>query len=147
MIGKKSIVSLLSLATLASCTTASNTTTVQTPSVPETTKTTVAPDNTAVVTSNPATPTDVVQTKELSYRSPAGTESMKISMTTKDGVITSVTATPLATNPISLKMQTGFAAGVSKSVVGKVAKGLKVDTVSGASLSTGAFNEFLASMN
>ncbi len=140
------MVSLLSLATLASCTT-TDTTTLQTPKVPETTNTTVSPEKVSTVTEAPATPSDVAQTKELSYQSPAGTESIKIDMTTKDGVITSVSATPLASNPISVKMQTAFAAGVSESVVGKTAKGLKVDTVSGASLTTGAFNEYLASMN
>ena len=147
MIGKKSIVSLLSLATLASCTTSSNTTVQTTPTVPETTNTTMSPEKVATVTNTPATPSEVAQTKELTYKSPAGTESIKVNMTTKDGVITSVTATPLATNPISLKMQTAFAGGVSKSVVGKAVKGLKVDTVSGASLTTGAFNAYLATMN
>lgn len=72
---------------------------------------------------------------------------MKISITTKDGVITTVNTTPLATNEISLKLQNAFAANVSANVVGKAVKGLKVDTVSGASLTTNAFNEYLASLN
>lgn len=146
MIGKKSIVSLLSVATLASCTTPGNTT-LETPKTPEVAAPTPTAEAPATVTSTPATPSEAVQTKEISYQSPAGPESMKVSITTKDGVITSVTATPLATNPISLKLQTAFADGVSKSVVGKAVKGLKVDTVSGASLTTGAFNAYIASIN
>ncbi len=99
------------------------------------------------MTKVPATSTEVTETKELSYTSPAGPESIKVSITTQNGIITNVMATPLATAPISLKLQTAFADNVSKSVVGKNLKGLKVDTVSGASLTTGAFNEFLASSN
>lgn len=80
----------------------------------------------------------------ISYKTPAGDDAIKVSLMTKEGIITGVATTPLATNPISLKLQTAFAAKVSESVVGKAVKGLKVDTISGASLTTAAFNGFLA---
>ncbi len=67
-----------------------------------------------------------------------------MSITLNNGVITKVSATPEATNPISLKLQTGFSEKVAEKVIGRAIKGLKVDTVSGASLTTTAFNEFLA---
>lgn len=69
---------------------------------------------------------------------------MTVSVTTKDGVITEVSVTPLARGT-SLMYQQAFAGDVSGSVVGKAIKGLKVDTISGASLTTAAFNDFLAS--
>ncbi len=83
-------------------------------------------------------------TKTISYQSPAGSESIKLSITAKDGIITAASATPFATDSTSLFMQKGFAEKVSGAVVWKAVKGLKVDTISGASLTTGAFNIFLA---
>jgi major membrane immunogen (membrane-anchored lipoprotein) len=87
---------------------------------------------------------DGIKTQEVSYKTPAGNDSMKVSVTLKKGIVMDVSVTPLAVNPISLKIQKEFSSGVAKSAVGKNIGGLKVDTVSGASLSTGAFNEFLA---
>lgn len=144
-----SIATLLSLLVLTGCTnnTAPKTDTPAAAPTSQDTPAEQSSETVASVSSTIATPKDVMQTKEISYMSPAGSETIKVSLTTKDGVITSVTATPLATNPISLKLQTAFAGDVSKNAVGKAIKGLKVDTVSGASLTTAAFNEFLASVN
>lgn len=89
-------------------------------------------------------PENTIRTGELYYTSPAGPELVKISITTKDGIIVETTATPTATNPKSLKFQQAFAGKVSASIVGKAVKGLKVDTISGASLTTKAFNDFFA---
>lgn len=70
MIGKKSIVSLLSVATLASCTTPGNSV-METPKAPEVTNIPVQTEPVATITNAPATPADGVQTKEISYASPA----------------------------------------------------------------------------
>lgn len=132
MVINKSLVGLLSALTLASCTSSNA------PSAPAPT---------------PAAPTEsttpqggVTKTQYLSYKSPAGDDTMSVSVTTKDGVVTAVSATPEATNPISLQLQKAFADNVSGKVVGKSVKNLKVDTISGASLTTKAFNDFLATV-
>ena len=127
-----STLTLLSLIVLTGCTNnndpiASNK--ISSPIVPEGTVKTI--------------PGDTTKTGELRYKSPAGDETVNISMSLNNGIITSVSATPLATNPKSIRMQTGFSANISQNVVGKALRGLKVDTVSGASLTTAAFNDFL----
>lgn len=94
----------------------------------------------AVNISSPST-----KSGQANYKTPAGSDSMKVSITTKNGIITETSATPMATNPVSLRFQQSFAGKISGNVVGKSIKGLKVDTVSGASLTTAAFNDFLAS--
>jgi hypothetical protein len=143
-----SVATLVSLVFLSGCTNTNNTQTQTTPVPPVAQDTPVQQEPTTIATVKnvPATSTDVIYTEELSYTSPAGKDTVKVSMVTQNGIITSVTTTPLATHPISLKLQTAFAEGVSKSVVGKPIKGLKVDTVSWASLTTTAFNTYLASM-
>ena len=70
---------------------------------------------------------------------------MKASVTTQSGIITAASITPMATDEESLDYQKAFASKISETVVGKNINGLKIDTVSGASLTTGAFNTFLAS--
>lgn len=129
MIGKKSIVSILSLATLASCASQGENQAVK------------LQEGASVATTASA---DGVKSGEILYKTPAGDDVMKVSVTLQNGVITQASATPLATNAISLKLQTAFAEKVSENTVGKAIKGLKVDTISGASLTTTAFNEFLA---
>ncbi len=145
-----SIATLISLIFLTSCTNSASTT----PQTDINTPISTAQDSsiktsteTAWVKAILATPSDIVIKKDLAYKSPAGQESINVSLTTKDGIITNVTATPLATNPISIKLQSAFASDISKNVIGKTIKGLKVDTVSWASLTTGAFNEYIASVN
>lgn len=108
------------------------------------TNTVTAPaKNTSTDTVNTSSPT--TKSGQVNYKNPAGSDSMKVNITTKNGIITEASVTPMATNPVSLKFQQGFAGKISGSVVGKSVKGLKVDTVSGASLTTAAFNDFLAS--
>lgn len=142
MIAQKSILSVLSLATLASCTPSGGNQTVETTPTP-----TQPTPRVATVTNTLAISKNVTKAQEVNYTSPAGPESMKASITTNDGIITEASITPLATNPISLKLQGAFAKDISGKVVGKAIKDLQVDTVSGASLTSAAFNEFLKSMN
>lgn len=99
---------------------------------------------TTIEKTTPTSQESAIKEDILSYTSPAGKETIKTNLTVKNGIITDVSTTPLATHPISLKLQTAFSAKVSESVIGKAIKGLKVDTISGASLTTGAFNDFLA---
>ncbi|WP_028048691.1 FMN-binding protein [Cellulomonas sp. URHD0024] len=78
------------------------------------------------------------------YTSPAGDESIGVSVTLADGVITAVAVTPAATNPMSQKFQSAFASAVSGVVVGKAVADADVDVVSGASLTPEGFNAALA---
>lgn len=86
---------------------------------------------------------DGTYTATGSYESPAGPETVGVSITLADGVVTAVEVTPEATNPASQKFQTGFASGVADVVVGKPIEGLTVDTVSGSSLTPEGFNAAL----
>ncbi len=87
--------------------------------------------------------TSVIHTSTVSYGSPAGKEDITLAIVVEGGKISSITATPLATNPISSKFQTGFAAGIAKAAVGKDIASLSLKAVAGASLTTGAFNEYV----
>lgn len=77
------------------------------------------------------------------YRSPAGSETIGLSITLKDDVVTSVIVTPNATNSNSIKYQGQFTAGVATQVVGKDIDSLAVAKVSGSSLTAGGFNDAL----
>lgn len=79
-----------------------------------------------------------------SYESPAGPETVGVSITLADGLVTAVEVTPEATNPASQKFQNQFASGVADVVVGKPIEGLTVDAVSGSSLTPEGFNAALA---
>lgn len=78
-----------------------------------------------------------------SYESPAGPETVGVSVTLADGLVTAVTVTPEATNPASQKFQNQFASGVADVVVGQPIDGLSVDAVSGSSLTPEGFNAAL----
>lgn len=53
------------------------------------------------------------------YQSPAGAESVNVSLTVKDDVVTGLTVTPSAQNETSKKFQGLFVAGINQMVVGK----------------------------
>lgn len=78
------------------------------------------------------------------YRSPAGGESVSISVTLKGDVITAATFEGDATNPKSVKMQEAFAAGFEEVVVGKSLDDVSVTVVNGSSLTGAGFMEALA---
>ena len=86
---------------------------------------------------------DGTYTATGSYESPAGPETVGVSITLAGGVVTAVVVTPEATNPASQKFQTQFASGVADAVVGQPIEGLTVDAVSGSSLTPEGFNAAL----
>ena len=86
---------------------------------------------------------DGTYTATGSYESPAGPETVGVSITLEDGMVMGVEVTPEATNPASQKFQTQFASGVADVVMGKPIEGLTVDTVSGSSLTPEGFNAAL----
>ena len=80
------------------------------------------------------------------YTSPAGPETVGISLTLKNNVITDAAATVEATNKISVKWQTAFAAGLSQAVVGKNISDVQLDKVSGSSLTPQGFDDALTTI-
>ncbi|KQR16456.1 FMN-binding protein [Cellulomonas sp. Leaf334] len=86
---------------------------------------------------------DGTYTATGSYESPAGPETVGVSITLADGMVTAVAVTPEATNPASQKFQNQFASGVADVVMGQPIEGLTVDAVSGSSLTPEGFNAAL----
>ncbi len=114
---------------------------------------TPVPSNT---TTTPATiaPTTPVEKKTVykngtysadgEYRSPAGAESITVSLTLVNDVITDATVTPHATNKRSIQMQDAFISGFKQLVVGKNIDEVTLDKVSGSSLTPKGFNDAIA---
>lgn len=84
---------------------------------------------------------DGTYTATGSYQSPAGAESIEISVTLKDNIVTATTFTPKATNEVSIKLQGMFAGGYNAMVVGKSLDEVKLDKVSGSSLTPKGWND------
>lgn len=105
--------------------------------------TTQPPKTEPPVTPPPAKSTykDGTYSADGSYRSPAGTETIGVTITLKGDVITKVTVVPKATDPKSDRFQDMFASGISEVVVGKKIDTLQVSKISGSSLTSGGFNE------
>lgn len=90
---------------------------------------------------------DGTYTQVGSYNSPAGPESVNVSITLAGDVITGVSVTPLAENTTSLKFQQQFAGGIASVASGVRLEDLNgVSAVSGASLTSKGFNSALASI-
>lgn len=79
-----------------------------------------------------------------SYRSPGGTQGLKVSLTLKDDVVTDVNVTEMPTDPTSANYQKKFISGYKASVVGKNIDSIKLDKISGSSLTGAGFNDALS---
>ena len=77
------------------------------------------------------------------YTSPQWEDTIYFSVSVKDGVIVSAIAIPKSKG-VSGQLQKSFAKGLSKAVVGKQVAGLSLDAIGGASLTTAAFEQFIA---
>jgi uncharacterized protein with FMN-binding domain len=88
--------------------------------------------------------TDGTYTATGGYVSPNGPETIDVSITLKDDVITAVEVIPNPDNANTEKYQGLFAAGISDVVVGKDIDAISVSKVSGSSLTSGGFNEAVA---
>lgn len=78
-----------------------------------------------------------------SYTAPSGTETVGVSLTVTDDVVTDVAIDEQAVNPTSQKMQALFADGISTLVIGKRLEDISVSQVSGSSLTSKGFNQAL----
>ncbi len=75
------------------------------------------------------------------YTAPSGSEDLGVSLTLKGNIITDVTVTNRAKNEISKKLQDMFIGGYKVLVVGKDINTVKLDKVSGSSLTPKGFND------
>ncbi len=75
------------------------------------------------------------------YTSPAGPEVVPIKLTLKNGVIDSIEFNQKVTNPGSIKFQGMFKEGYKAQVIGKKITEVKLDKVSGSSLTPKGFND------
>ncbi len=78
------------------------------------------------------------------YRSPAGPETIEVSLTLKDDVITDATVIGDATHTKSMMMQGKFIAGFKQEVVGKSIDSLSLGVVNGSSLTPLGFMDAVA---
>lgn len=78
-----------------------------------------------------------------SYSSPAGTESIGISVTVQDDVVTATSATSQAQDNDSKAYQQDFISAYSSYVVGKKLSDIHLGVVAGSSLTPNGFNQAL----
>jgi uncharacterized protein with FMN-binding domain len=78
------------------------------------------------------------------YMSPGGKDQLGVMLALKDGLVADVNVQNMAGDKTSSGYQDRFIAGIKAAVVGKSIESLKLGVVSGASLTTGAFNKALA---
>lgn len=84
---------------------------------------------------------DGTYTSNISYMSPGGKDSLGVTLTIKDGVVTNSSLKLGPGDQGSTFYQGQFESGYKSVVVGKKLSDLKLDRVSGASLTTAGFNE------
>jgi len=84
-------------------------------------------------------------TTEVSYTTPAGDESNKISIGVENDTITSFEMTIETSNDVSIAYQKEFIAELEKTIIGKkVSQIAQLDTIAGASVTTKAFTDAFA---
>lgn len=83
---------------------------------------------------------DGTYTAAGTYRSPAGTENVSVTLTLTNDVITDITATPTSDNNTSKRYQAMFVSGYKALVIGKKIDTVQLDKVSGSSLTGAGFN-------
>ena len=98
-----------------------------------------------VITQEPSWTVDGnTYTTTVEYDVPEGTESNSFSLVIKDGIISSIEVGITTNSKASLKYQQDFAKNIDSLVVGQKISELKsIDRVSGASVTTTAFNDAL----
>ncbi len=87
---------------------------------------------------------DGTYTATGSYMSPAGSETILVTLTVQDDKIASATVVPQATRPASVNWQNTFVFGYQTLVLGKNIDEVHLGKVSGASLTPKGFNDALA---
>jgi uncharacterized protein with FMN-binding domain len=80
------------------------------------------------------------------YQSPNGSETIQLSLTLENGVITAIEVTPGAAGGTSERYQGQFAGGIAAETIGKSLDELNVSRVAGSSLTSGGFKKALESI-
>ena len=75
------------------------------------------------------------------YQSPNGPETVVVTVSVADGIITEASVAPQASNATSSRYQGQFAGGIADEVVGKPLAQVEVSRVAGSSLTGRGFNE------
>ncbi len=122
---------------LAGC--SPTTTAAETPtdtSTPDTTDDTTQTETDATT----ATYTDGTYEATGEYQSPNGTESLDVTITLENDVITAVEVVGAGGSPNTERFQGEFAGGIAAIVVGKDIDEISVSKVAGSSLASGGFN-------
>lgn len=83
---------------------------------------------------------DGTYTESGSYQAPSGTETVEVTVTLADDIITDVQVVGEATDPQAKLHQGEFISGIAGIVVGKDIDDIQVDKVGGSSLTSGGFN-------
>jgi len=78
-----------------------------------------------------------------SYDSPGGTERLTVEVTLQDGVITSTSAQPGASDSESATFEAQFISGYKQLIIGKNIADVSLSRVSGSSLTSQGFNDAL----
>ncbi len=82
-------------------------------------------------------------TESGQYQSPNGTETVDVTLTLADGVVTAVEIGTHPSNPNTEHYQGEFASGISGEIVGKSIDDISVTKVAGSSLTSGGFMKAL----
>lgn len=116
-------------------------TTTLPPAQPETKPTTTPSTSGTTTPSTQSTYKDGTYTATGSYMSPGGMDQVGVTLTLKNDIVTDVSVSPMAGDNTSERYQAMFVAGYKQYVVGKDIDKVKLDKVSGASLTPIGFNE------
>lgn len=103
----------------------------------------MAPEAPAAI--EPADYADGTYEAEGGYQSPNGPETVRVSITLSAGVVSAVEVTPQASGT-SQRYQGQFAGGIAAEAIGKPLDAIQVSRIAGSSLTSGGFNQALASI-
>ncbi|MFT4282267.1 hypothetical protein [Microbacterium sp.] len=139
--------SVVGIAVLAGCAASTTPATSETdPSASATSPSTTSPSSATTESGTDGTATtsaytDGTYTAEGSYATPESVETISVTVTIADDVVTSVEVTGNPTKRESEEYQAKFIGGIKDEVVGKNIDEISVSRVAGSSLTSGGFNE------
>lgn len=96
--------------------------------------------STADTTSTSTTFKDGTYTATGGYNSPGGAQEITVTVTLKDGIVTTTSAKSGATDPQAQEKQDDFIANYKDQVVGKKIDTIKLGRIAGSSLTPNGFN-------
>jgi uncharacterized protein with FMN-binding domain len=106
----------------------------------ETTETAPTTESSAPPASSDSVYADGTYTADGDYQSPNGAESVTVTVTIADDIVTAIEVDGHAMSGNSLQFQTQFASGIAAKVVGVALEDVSVSRVAGSSLTSGGFN-------